>query len=217
MASNGHHDTKAHTNGYTNGHTNGHTNGYANHTNGYATHTNGYDSTETHNELPLIAVVGMAMRLPGDVKDESSFWDMLINKKDGRGKVPQSRYNLEGFYKDGSKGAGTVASDHGYFLNGDLSTFDAGFFSMSKAEVEQLDPQQRLLLEIVWEAMESAGQTNWRGKEIGVYVGSFGEDWLDLIAKDPQASGLFRVFGGGDFDLSNRVSYEYDLKGPRYV
>ncbi|UKZ81348.1 putative PKS-like protein biosynthetic cluster [Trichoderma virens FT-333] len=88
---------------------------------------------------------------------------------------------------------------------------------MSKAEVEKLDPQHRLLLEVIWECMENGGQKNWRGRNIGCYVGVFGEDWLDLYAKDPQHLGTHRILTGGDFALSNRASYEYDLKGPRPV
>lgn len=33
--------------------------------------------------------------------------------------------------------------------------------------------------------------------------------------KDPQQAGVNRVDGYGDFMLSNRVSYEMDLRGPR--
>ena len=65
-----------------------------------------------------------------------------------------------------------------------LQHLDASFFSMNKTELEKLDPQQRLLLEVVWECMENGGQVGWRGKKIGCYVGVFGEDWLDMAAKD---------------------------------
>lgn len=104
----------------------------------------------------------------------------------------------------------------GYFLEGlDLSDFDAGFFNLSKNEIDRLDPQQRLLLEVTWECLESAGQKNWRGKNIGCYVGVFGEDWLDIQQKDPQESGLYRITGHGDYVIPNRISYEFDFKGPR--
>lgn len=42
--------------------------------------------------------------------------------------------------------------------------------------MEQLDPQQRILLEVVWECMQNGGQKDWRGKNIGVYVGT----WSDV-------------------------------------
>lgn len=165
---------------------------------------------------PPIAIVGMGMRLPGGVNGESAFWDLLVNKKNGRCVVPEDRYNIDAFYSP-SGGQGTVKTRYGYFLDHvDLQHLDASFFSMNKTEVERLDPQQRLLLEVIWECMENGGQVGRRGKNIGCYVGVFGEDWLDMAAKDTQHLGIYRITGSGDFAISNRISYEYDLRGPRY-
>lgn len=166
---------------------------------------------------PPIAIVGMGMRLPGGVNGESAFWDLLVNKRNGRCVVPENRYNIDAFYSP-TGGPGTVKTKHGYFLDHvDLQHLDTSFFSMNKAEVEKLDPQQRLLLEVTWECMENGGQVGWRGKNIGCYVGVFGEDWLDMAAKDTQHLGMYRITGSGDFAISNRISYEYNLKGPRYI
>ena len=166
---------------------------------------------------PPIAIIGMGMRLPGRVTDESSFWDLLVNKKNGRCVVPADRYNIDAFYSPNG-GHGTVKTKYGYFLEHvDLQNLDASFFSMNTSEVAKLDPQQKLLLEVIWECMENGGQVGWRGKNIGCYVGVFGEDWLDMTAKDIQDLGMYRVTGNGDFAISNRMSYEYDLKGPRYI
>ena len=164
---------------------------------------------------PPIAIVGMGMRLPGGVNGGSDFWDLLVNKKNGRCVIPSDRYNVDAFYSSSGK-PGTVKTQHGYFLeDADLQDLDASFFSMNKKEVEQLDPQQRMLLEVVWECMENGGQVGWRGKNIGCYIGVFGEDWLDLAAKDTQNHGMYRITGSGDFAIANRISYEYNLKGPR--
>jgi acyl transferase domain-containing protein len=160
-----------------------------------------------------VAIVGMAVRLPGGVNTTEKFWDMLINKKDGHCKVPETRYGADAFYN--ATRPGTVKTRHGYFLQEDVGYIDRSFFSMSKTEAAKLDPQQRLLLEVVWECMESGGQTNWRGQSIGCYVGVFGEDWLEMSSKDTQHMDRFHVVSAGDFALSNRVSYEYDLQGPR--
>lgn len=35
-------------------------------------------------------------------------------------------------------------------------------------------------------------------------------------AKDAQNAGLYRVAGSESLGISNRISYEFDLKGPRY-
>ncbi|KAL4916115.1 hypothetical protein BDW62DRAFT_218861 [Aspergillus aurantiobrunneus] len=153
----------------------------------------------------------MAMRLPGCVDSASKFWELLVNKRDAVGPVPAERY------REHNK-AGRLSGSQGYFLHDqDLAQIDAGFFSMSRAELEQLDPHHRLLLEVVYEALESAGETNWRGRDIGCYVGYSAEDWNDLQAKDPQDFPMYRVTGSFDFALANRISYEYDLRGPSFV
>ncbi|OAL66032.1 polyketide synthase [Trichophyton rubrum] len=163
-------------------------------------------------DVSPIAIVGMGMRLPGGITSAEEFWDFLVSKGDARSKIPESRFNIDAFYN--SSKPGSVRTQYGYFLNQDLAHIDAPFFSMGKYEAERLDPQQRLLLEVVWECLESAGVTGWRGKDIGCFVGSFGEDWLDMSSKDTQDINRVRAIGTGDFALANRVSYEYDLKGP---
>jgi acyl transferase domain-containing protein len=156
-----------------------------------------------------IAIVGISMRLPGGIDNETKFWDFLVNKKDAKSFVPKNRYKGHGT-------AGFLDLTQGYFLQDvDLTEMDSGFFSMSKAEADQLDPHHRLLLEVVYEAFESAGETGWRGRDIGCYVGFSAEDWNDLQAKDPQDFPMHRMTGSFDFALANRISYEYDLRGPR--
>ncbi|PGH14046.1 hypothetical protein AJ79_03316 [Helicocarpus griseus UAMH5409] len=166
--------------------------------------------------LEPIAIVGIGLRLPGDIHSAESLWQLLLNKKDTRGPIPPSRYNSDGFYSKSVQG-GTVGVKHGHFLHESdgLGLLDTSFFTMSKAEVEKLDPQQRMLLEVVWECMENGGQRNWRGTNTGVFVGTWGDDWQDFLAKDPQQTGgMLNVSGAGDFAISNRISYEYDLRGP---
>ncbi|XDG09180.1 hypothetical protein ABKA04_008795 [Annulohypoxylon sp. FPYF3050] len=162
-----------------------------------------------------IAICGMALRLPGGLTTPQELWEFLLAKGDARSRVPQSRYNLSAFYSPTGK-PGTVSTEHGYFLDDsvDLGALDTSFFTMPRTEVERADPQQRLLLEVARECFEDAGVTNWRGKTIGCYVGNFGEDWLEMFTKETQQWGMHRVVGTGDFVLSNRISYEMDLRGP---
>lgn len=170
--------------------------------------------TVKQQQPPPIAIVGIGLRLSGGVSTPDDFWQMLINKQSGHCRVPSDRYNVEAYHDERLRRH--VATDSGYFLRDtNLKSFDAGFFSMAATEVQHLDPQQRLLLEVTWECMEGAGQTNWRGKDIGCYVGSFGEDWHNITGRDAELSGVWCTPGAGDFALSNRISYEYDLKGPR--
>jgi acyl transferase domain-containing protein len=162
-----------------------------------------------------IAICGMAVRLPGDIMSSSQFWDFLISKGDARCKVPESRYNISGHYSKTGK-PGFVKNEYGYFLseNVDLGALDTTFFTMPKTELERCDPHQRQLLEVVGDCFRNAGEVNTRGKSIGCFIGAFGEDWAERFFKDSQDYGLYKISGYGDFTLSNRISYEYDLKGP---
>ncbi|GKZ51855.1 putative PKS/NRPS-like protein biosynthetic cluster [Aspergillus brasiliensis] len=174
-------------------------------------------ATQTASQVP-IAICGMSVRLPGGLHSPQDFWDFLISKGDARGPVPKSRYNAAAHYSEKPK-PGTISTEYGYFLDEsiDISAIDTSFFNMSKAEVERTDPQQRLMLEVARECIEDAGETSRKGQRIGCYMGSFGEDWVELFAKETQQYGLYRVTGYGDFMLPNRVSYEMDLTGPRFV
>ena len=180
-------------------------------------YSHGINSTAANPFPEPIAIIGMGMRLPGGVESSDSFWDLMVNKSNGRCRVPKDRYNVDAFYSASFK-SGTVRSKYGYFLKDtNLKHLDTSMFSMSLSEVERLDPQQRMLLEVVWECFESAGETEWRGKEIGCYVGVNGGDWVDVDSRDTQNYGTYRLTGVGDYVLGNRISYEYDLRGPRYA
>lgn len=173
---------------------------------------------DTRQENPRfipIAVCGMACRLPGGISSPPELWDFLMAKRDARTRVPPTRFNIDAYHTTNPK-PGTTVAEHGYFLDetNDLGALDTSFFSMPKVEVERFDPQQRLLLEASREALEDAGETNWRGRNIGVYVGSFAQDWYDLTFSEPQPYGVYQVSGTHDFALSNRISYEMDLRGP---
>lgn len=160
-----------------------------------------------------IAIVGIGLRLPGGCHDAQSYWDLLVHQKDARRSIPPERFNAEGFHKE-SAGVGSLSMKHGYFLDEPVDRFDAAFFSMSQAEVARVDPQQRLLLEVMHEALENSGEVDWRGSDIAVYAGSFGQDWLQMQARDPQDGSVYGITGMDDFVLANRVSYEFDLRGP---
>ena len=202
-------------------------NGYAhNHTNGMFNGASGLHGKEANghhhqvhppsssNETP-VAICGMATRLPGGIHSDTDLYEFLLNKEDARSEVGPDKYNIDAYYSPHGKKC-TISTKHGYFLNDvDYAKFDLSMFSFSQAEAEQLDPNHRLVLEVVREAFESAGEAQWRGKNIGSYVGMFTEDWqetdyLDLLEYSPH-----RILCGTDFALPNRIAYEYDLKGPR--
>ncbi|TWU78585.1 t1pks [Metarhizium rileyi] len=160
-----------------------------------------------------IAICGMACRLPSGIKTPQGLWEFLLAGNDARSKVPKSRYNVEAFYDPNGK-PGTTITQHGYFLDDDLTKLDTSFFSMPRKEMERMDPQQRLMLEVVRECFEDGGEVGWRGKKIGCYVGNLGDDWLEMLTKDSQSFGIYRLSGYGDYTMSNRISYEMNLQGP---
>lgn len=213
-----------HTNGtYTNG--NGtYTNGNGTHTNGNGTHTNGTHANGAHSNgtfvhsqarFEPIAICGMACRLPGGVSSPTELWDFLVAGRDARCQVPKSRFNIAGHYS-AAKRPGTVDVEYGYFLDEsvDLAGVDTSFTGMSRSELEVLDPQQRLLLEVVREALHDAGATGWAGTNTGVYIGSFGEDWHDILRREDLVGSIYSVAGSQDYMVSARVSHELDLHGP---
>jgi acyl transferase domain-containing protein len=132
-------------------------------------------TTDGPNREP-IAIVGMGMRLPDAIHSDDQLWDLLIQKRTTRSEVPASRFNLAGFHSENGE-AGTMPVHEGHFLakTDPLDAFDISFFSMGKKEAEALDPQQKLLLEVVYECMTNAGQVDWRGQNIGCFVGVWGD------------------------------------------
>jgi acyl transferase domain-containing protein len=196
---------------------NGHnTNGHLPQPNGVsAPLLNGHPQDGTSSFEP-IAIIGMGMRLPGGVQNATSYWDLLVNGKSGQCRVPKDRYNIDTWYGPGR--VSHVGTKFGYFLDElNLANIDPSFWSLTKQEAELLDPQQRLFLEVVYEALENSGMTNWRGKNVGVYVGALGDDWGDMEQQDGQDLNPTRAYVYGDYIIANRASYEFDLKGPRYV
>ncbi|KAJ5583788.1 hypothetical protein N7450_006452 [Penicillium hetheringtonii] len=168
---------------------------------------------QTKENVPApIAIVGIAVRLPGGVRSTEEFWQMLSGGQDGRCVVPESRYNEAGFYSE--SGAHSIGTRYGYFLQDDLEKVDTSFFDKDGLQPGRMDPQQKLLLQVVWDCLENAGQVRWRGMPIGCFVGTFGGDWEEIETKDTQNAHNFHLIGRGKFALANVVSYEFDFKGP---
>lgn len=218
--SNGHHDygitmngNGAHSNGINGG---GFTNGAAN---GNAINQNGNTEHATsEGSFSPIAICGMACRLPGGVNSPEKLWNFLIEGGDARSRVPETRFNISAYYSKVKK-PGTAATEYGYFLDEsvDLAGLDTSFFSMPRNEVARLDPQQRILLEVARESIEDAGEVGWRGTNVGVFVGTFSQDWYDAFNREALKYGIYQATATHDFMMSERVSHEMDLRGPRYV
>lgn len=155
-----------HTNGANgiNGHVNGHSHENGINGDSHVDVVNGTNGINSTNEKAIpIAICGMGLRIPGGASTPQEFWEFLVNKGDGRVRVPMSRYNVSAYHET-NKRPTTVATEYGYFLSEDikLGAMDTSRFSMSRADVEFADPQQRRLLEVVLEAFEDAGEAKFR-------------------------------------------------------
>lgn len=102
-----------------------------------------------------IAVIGVSGRFPGDATSPRHLWDLLKEGRNALSDVPESRFNIDGFYHPDGGRAGTLNTKQGYFLKSDVDKFDAGFFSITPEEARGMDPTQRILLELAYEGLEN--------------------------------------------------------------
>ncbi|KAF6833528.1 polyketide synthase [Colletotrichum musicola] len=165
-----------------------------------------------------IAICGMGFRLPGGLHTPDDMYTFLASGSDARSPPDEARYAASSFRYKTPDGNRIPLPEEGYWLDWrevtglDPSLFPAG---SSRVEAEKLDPQQRILLRVAWEALESAGETDWRGREdVGCYVGGFGDDWRELRSRDALDPAGHKLTGYTDFALSNRISSVFDLRGP---
>jgi acyl transferase domain-containing protein len=47
-----------------------------------------------------VVVTGFAFRFPGDAVSEEAFWDIIAKGQSTMTEVPESRYNINGFYRN---------------------------------------------------------------------------------------------------------------------
>ncbi|WP_428243749.1 SDR family NAD(P)-dependent oxidoreductase [Gynuella sp.] len=163
-------------------------------------------------EQAPIAVIGMALRFPGDCTDENSFWQMLANGESAVGYLPADRWQwpLSADLEEVDRGLGA-----GAFLER-IDEFDPAFFRLGGAEAELMDPQQRLLLELSWELLENAGYkaSKLAGSQTAVYVGACHFDYRELVEKASTLPEAHLSTGNHGSILANRISYFYDFHGP---
>lgn len=170
----------------------------------------------THPPNEPIAIVGSGCRFPGKANSPSKLWDLLRTPHNLSKKVPETRFNPDGFYHSNGEHHGATNVDKGYFLEEDPRLFDSVFFNITPREAEAIDPQQRILLETVYEAMESSGLTlrGLQGSRTSVYVGLMLADYTDTQTRDSESFSRYMDTGISRSLISNRLSYFFDWKGP---
>ncbi|WP_394849578.1 SDR family NAD(P)-dependent oxidoreductase [Pendulispora brunnea] len=161
-----------------------------------------------------VAIVGMALRLPGGVSDADSFWSLLEQERDAIGPIPESRWDTGAFYDPDPDVASKSYVRDAAMLDG-VDLFDAAFFSISPREAKHLDPQHRLLLEASWEALERASivPTALKDSPTGVFVGIGASEytWLEGSAAERE---VYTIQGSGASFAAGRLAFTLGLQGP---
>jgi acyl transferase domain-containing protein len=91
-------------------------------------------SAEDSPAVAPIAIVGMSCRLSGDVSTLDDFWTLVSRSRDGWRPMPEDRFASNAFYHPNPQKKGCFNQKGGYFMNQDLSEFDAPFFHITEQE-----------------------------------------------------------------------------------
>lgn len=164
-----------------------------------------------------IAIVGMALRVPGANSPEK-FWENLRNGVESLEQFTDEELSERGV-------SPSTLADPGYVKAGmpldRVDYFDPEFFGFSAKEAAILDPQHRQFYEVSWEALERASHDPGEfDGSIGVFAGCGMSAYFayNILSNDQlvDSVGLFLLrHTGNDKDfLATRVSYAFDLKGP---
>nr|HPH87536.1 beta-ketoacyl synthase N-terminal-like domain-containing protein [Chitinophagales bacterium] len=164
-----------------------------------------------------IAIVGMAMRLPGKIKNADDLWNVLVNGIDCIEEIPANRWDKDALFDPDPNAPGKLYIKEGGFIE-DIEYLDGPFFNISPIELESTDPQQRMLLEVTHEAFENAGidVNSLVGSDTGVFIGIDNVDYeaRQIRSKDYKLISGYCYTGTGPTGASGRISYTMGLRGP---
>lgn len=164
-----------------------------------------------------IAIVGIGCRYAGGIDSPDTFWEFVLDKRDGVVEIPPDRWDYRRYYDPDTRTPGRSYTKHGAFMTIDPWEFDPDFFGISAREATVLDPQQRLLLEVTWEALDDAGIAGrTAGAPVGVYVGGFVVDQSVIGVVGPALfhTDMHTPASASYTMLSNRIAYALNLTGP---
>ncbi|KAJ8028797.1 Highly reducing polyketide synthase sor1 [Holothuria leucospilota] len=172
--------------------------------------------------MPLdrkIAIVGIGCRYANGIDNVKLFWEMLSKGLDCTTPPPADRFDVSYFLYPGNKLPGKMYNLCAGYLKRNPEYFDRQFFKISPEEAGHLDPQIRLLLEVVWECLEDAGMPppSIRGSNTGVYVGVTASEYGVLMSMPNSNINQYTNSGTNTCMSSNRISYEFDLRGPSFT
>ncbi|KAL4937771.1 hypothetical protein BDV06DRAFT_232363, partial [Aspergillus oleicola] len=169
-----------------------------------------------NSESEDIAIVSLAFKFPQGATTCDSFWKMIYEARSTSSDFPPERLNGEAFYHPDETRQGSIPVRGGNFIQGNLSAFDAPFFSITPGEAACMDPQHRLLLETTLHALEDGHWHPTRqllGSNTSVYTECFTNDYLSILAQDYELEQRHAAVGIAPSMLANRVSWFFDFKG----
>ena len=173
-----------------------------------------------------IAVVGMAVRVPG-ANTLERYWHNILHGVDSLSRLSGPELWRSGV---GCRQLANPQFVRSKPLIRDADYFDSGFFDMSAFEAERTDPGNRLFLECAWDALEDGGVVPGSpGIVAGVYGGI--ERWYhDANLVDYSSNGPDGVYSIEDLGkilpnhlgnaieyFTTRVSYKLNLTGPSFT
>lgn len=156
-------------------------------------------------------------RWAGGVRDASGLWELLRNNREGWREFGPPHFSVNALLHYNPDRPGSLTTRGAFLLEEDARLFDHSFFGITGREVETMDPSQRKVLEVVYEAFENAGETfeSIAGSRTGVFVGNFAFDHLLTQSRDWESPRPYAATGVDTCILANRVSYIFNLHGPR--
>ncbi|HEX4310701.1 MAG TPA: beta-ketoacyl synthase N-terminal-like domain-containing protein [Acidobacteriaceae bacterium] len=165
-----------------------------------------------------IAVVGMAVRLPGRIASPERFWQALAAGEDLIGTIPPERWRADSWCGADPDEPGTMYDIHGGFLD-DIELFDAEFFGIHAREAASMDPQHRILLELSWEALERSGidPRSLADSSTGVWLGLSNSDYARRLMNDPVRIDGYTGIGAAASMAAGHIAYLLGLHGPAEV
>ena len=175
--------------------------------------------SETKSGIPgdAIAIVGMALRVPG-ANNPDELWQNLID-----GKETIRRFSRDELVFPEEADASDYVPAKG--IVDDVDKFDASFFGILPREAEVTDPQQRIFTELAWEAMERSATVPSERHRIGVYASSYMNSYLmanlctdraflDETVEKIRVGSLQTEIGNDKDYIATRVSFKLNLHGP---
>jgi polyketide synthase 12 len=167
---------------------------------------------DTSTAYEPLAIIGVGLRMPGQIVDMRSMWKFLAAGRESVGPLPPTRWNIDEFYDPDPEAKGHSYVREGSFLDG-IDQFDPAFFGISPREAKNIDPQHRFLLEASWQALESGGvvPSTLRDSRTGVFVGLGPSDYDHLR----QGPGEAYTFTGTQTSFAaGRLAFTLGLQGP---